>query len=43
MYHSIHISQVLLVDPSTLSKWELGIREPQGQYFQWIRLSLDSL
>ena len=37
------LAQILRVDPSTLSKWELGIREPQGQYFQWIRLSLDSL
>ena len=37
------LAQVVRVDPSTLSKWELGIREPQGLYFQRIRLFLDSL
>jgi len=37
------LAQILRVDPSTLSKWELGIREPQGLYFQRIRLFLDSL
>ena len=37
------LARILRVDPSTLSKWELGIREPEGLYLQRVRLFLDSL
>ncbi|MCZ6704988.1 MAG: helix-turn-helix transcriptional regulator [Bacteroidetes bacterium] len=36
------VAHILGVDPSTLSKWELGTREPQGRYLQRVRLFLDS-
>jgi len=37
------LAQIVRVDPSTLSKWELGIREPEGLYLQRVRLFLTSL
>ena len=36
------LAQILSVDPSTLSKWELGTREPQGFYLHRVKRFLDS-
>lgn len=36
-------ARIMGVDPSTLSKWELGTREPQGLYLQRVRRFLESL
>lgn len=35
------LGQILKIDPSTFSKWELGNRMPQGSYLQLVRLFLE--
>ncbi len=37
------LAEILLVNPCTPSKWEIGNRIPRGLYFQRVRLFLDSL
>ena len=37
------LAQFLSIDPSTLSKWELGTREPHGLYLQRVKRFLESL
>ena len=37
-----NLAQILRIDPSTLSKWELATREPQGLNLQRVKLFLDS-